>query len=218
MTVLNATPMRPARRPSLRAGAVGLAIGLFAAFGAVDAAEGAHVLMAQQAATAPAPNLDPSKQLPGQINVSNIDFKRGDGGAGRLALRFSGGGAVPDMRTEGSHVIIDVDNAKLPGSLQKPIDVVDFATPVQRIDARANGGGTKLVLATNGNFETMAYQTGNEYVVEIVPRALAKSSGSGGAAMGQASTSNTPVRAYTCLLYTSPSPRDGLLSRMPSSA
>ena len=24
--------------------------------------------------------------------------------------------------------------------------------------------------------------------------------------------------AYTCLLYTSPSPRDGLLSRMPSSA
>ena len=25
-------------------------------------------------------------------------------------------------------------------------------------------------------------------------------------------------RGYTCLLYTSPSPRDGLLSRMPSSA
>ena len=25
-------------------------------------------------------------------------------------------------------------------------------------------------------------------------------------------------RAHTCLLYTSPSPRDGLLSRMPSSA
>ena len=28
----------------------------------------------------------------------------------------------------------------------------------------------------------------------------------------------TPRRARTCLLYTSPSPRDGLLSRMPSSA
>ena len=26
------------------------------------------------------------------------------------------------------------------------------------------------------------------------------------------------IAAYTCLLYTSPSPRDGLLSRMPSSA
>ena len=28
----------------------------------------------------------------------------------------------------------------------------------------------------------------------------------------------TSVRAWLCLLYTSPSPRDGLLSRMPSSA
>ena len=27
-----------------------------------------------------------------------------------------------------------------------------------------------------------------------------------------------PVASYACLLYTSPSPRDGLLSRMPSSA
>ena len=27
-----------------------------------------------------------------------------------------------------------------------------------------------------------------------------------------------PLMAYTCLLYTSPSPRDRLLSRMPSSA
>ena len=197
MTVLNATPMRPARRPHLRAGAIGLAIGLFAAIGAVDASQGAHVLMAQSAATAPVPNLDPAKNQPGTITVSNIDFKRGDGGAGRLSLRFTGGGAMPDMRNEGSRVIIDVGNAKLPPSLQKPIDVADFATPVDRIDARANGAGTKLVLATNGNFETMAYQTGNEYVVEIVPRALAKSSGSGGAAMGQASTSNTPVRAYT---------------------
>ena len=26
------------------------------------------------------------------------------------------------------------------------------------------------------------------------------------------------IHIYTCLLYTSPSPRDGLLSRMPSSA
>ena len=33
-----------------------------------------------------------------------------------------------------------------------------------------------------------------------------------------ASNSGHPLRFSTCLLYTSPSPRDGLLSRMPSSA
>ena len=31
-------------------------------------------------------------------------------------------------------------------------------------------------------------------------------------------TGNTDLNATSCLLYTSPSPRDGLLSRMPSSA
>ena len=196
MTVLNAKRMRPARRPYLRAGAIGLAIGLVAAVGAVDAAQGAQVPAAQATQAAPKPSLDPSKQAPGQITVSNIDFKRGDGGAGRLALRFSGGGAMPDMRSEGSRVIIDVGNAKLPSTLQKPIDVVDFATPVQRIDARADGAGTKLVLATNGNFESMAYQTGNEYVVEIVPRAVAKGVG-GTTAAGASTTIAAPVRAYS---------------------
>ena len=38
-------------------------------------------------------------------------------------------------------------------------------------------------------------------------------------AMGEIkSTKLGPVQSISCLLYTSPSPRDGLLSRMPSSA
>jgi len=196
MTVFNAKRMRPARRPmSLRAGACGLAIGLLTAFSAVDAAQPSRLLMAQ-AATAPVPSLDPAKQLPGTVSVSNIDFKRGEGGAGRLSLRFSGSGATPDLRNEGSTVIIDVGNAKLPPSLQKPLNVTDFATPVQRIDARASGAGTKLVLSTSGAYESLAYQSGNEYVVEIVPRAApARAVGATGA-MG-ASVSAGSARAYS---------------------
>ena len=37
-------------------------------------------------------------------------------------------------------------------------------------------------------------------------------------AYGCAGTGKTFITLYNCLLYTSPSPRDGLLSRMPSSA
>ena len=39
-----------------------------------------------------------------------------------------------------------------------------------------------------------------------------------GRAMKAAGLSKNYEGAYSCLLYTSPSPRDGLLSRMPSSA
>src|SRR5687768_18564732 len=86
----NAKRLRPSRRPmSIRIGAIGLAIGLLTAFSAVDAAQTTRLMMAQSG-IAPASSLDPAKQLPGAISVSNIDFKRGDGGAGRLSLRFNG--------------------------------------------------------------------------------------------------------------------------------
>ena len=62
-------------------------------------------------------------------------------------------------------------NVQLPAELQRPLNVTDFATPVQRIDAKPSGGGVQLVLSTRGGYESLAYQTGNEYVVEVSPRA-----------------------------------------------
>ncbi|MFK3650960.1 type IV pilus secretin PilQ [Lysobacter enzymogenes] len=151
----------------------GLALGLLAGISAVNAAEPvatAKPAAAPAPAVAPTPSADPAKQLPGAIAVANIDFKRGDGGSGKLIVRFSGEGAVPDMRSQGSQVTIDVGNAKLPPELQRPLNVADFATPVQRIDARASGNGSQLVLNTAGGYDTMAYQTGRDYIVEVVPR------------------------------------------------
>jgi type IV pilus assembly protein PilQ len=148
MTVTNANSQRPARRPlSLSACAIGIALGLYAA--GAGALPGATLAMGQSATGAMA---DPSKRLPGAVTVSSIDFKRGDGGSGKLVLRFDGEGAAPDLRTMGSSVVVDIGNAQLPAALQRPINVTDFATPVQRVDARATSSGAQLVLATQGNF------------------------------------------------------------------
>lgn len=118
---------------------------------------------------------DPAKRIASGVSVSNIDFRRGDGGSGRVIVRFDGDTAAADMRMEGSNVVIDVANAQLPANLQKRLDVTDFATPVASIDARNNGGGTRLVISTSADHEALAYQTGNEYVVEIAPKASADS-------------------------------------------
>lgn len=194
MTVNNVKQQRPLRRPSsLGACAVGLAVGLYAA-GTAALPVVATATMAQSATGAMA---DPAKRTPGAVSVSAIDFKRGDGGSGKLILRFSGDGAAPDLRNMGSSVVVDIGNAQLPAALQRPINVTDFATPVQRIDARATSSGAQLVLGTQGAFESMAYQSGNEYIVEVIPRAapVAKSKASGPAmgaiAMGQANSSST---------------------------
>lgn len=180
MIVFNAKHMPSDRRPMASGTRMaGLVVGLLAGISAVHAAPQTApaapavqppATLATAPAVAPTPSNDPSKQLPGTISVANIDFKRGDGGSGKLIVRFSGDGAMPDMRSQGSQVMIDVGNAQLPASLQRPLNVADFATPVQRIDARTSGTGAQLVLNTSGAFDTMAYQTGRDYIVEVVPR------------------------------------------------
>ena len=168
MTVTNAKQQRPLRRPlSFGTCAIGLAVGLYAA-GASALPVAGIVAMGQSATGAMA---DPATRTPDAVTVTAIDFKRGEGGSGKLVLRFSGAGAAPDLRNNGSSVVVDIGNAQLPAALQRPINVTDFATPVQRIEARATSSGAQLVLGTQGAFESMAYQSGNDYIVEIVPRA-----------------------------------------------
>lgn len=161
MTFSKALSLRPIRRhATVRLRALGLAalLGSSTAMGAA------------LAATPAAGPVQATAQAPAKLTVSKIDFKRGDGDAGRLILHFSGAGASPDLRTQGNTVVVDVGNASLPAELQRPLNVTDFATPVQRIDAKPYAGGAQLVLSTNGAFESLAYQSGNEYVVEISPR------------------------------------------------
>ena len=132
--------------------------------------------------------LDPSKRLPATAEVSAIDFRRGDNGAGQIIVRFNDEGAIPDMRTEGDRIVVDVANAAIPEALRQRLDVVDFATPVRTIDARSNAGGTRMVIATQGEVQSLAYQTGNEYVIEVGAVASAQ-----GAAAGATVPGNEPV-------------------------
>ena len=192
MTVTNVQRLRPAARPlPLRASLAGLVVGLCAALGTT-----AWAAPAPTSQTASAVAVDPAKTLPSTVSISSIDFKRGDGGAGRLILHFSGDGATPDLRTQGSSVLVDIGNAQLPATLQKPLDVTDFATPVQRIDAAQTGRGAQLQLSTNGQFESLAYQTGRDYIVEIVPRAAAPGANRAVGAVSTTVASGAQASAY----------------------
>lgn len=179
MTASNAYRLRPSRRlATLRACSLGLAIGLLAAASAAGATPAGELANAPVA----------SAKTAQAVSVSNIDFRRGEDGAGRLIVKFDGQGAAPDLRNQGDSIVVDVGNATLPASLQRPLNVVDFATPVQRVEAQSKAGGTQLVLSTKGDFESLAYQSGNEYVVEIVPRTGQKAVGGASTSAGTSSS------------------------------
>lgn len=114
---------------------------------------------------------DPSKAVAsGGTEISNVDFRRGKNGEGRIIVSFSNEGATADVKREGDKVTLDLYNAKLPNNLAQRLDVLDFATPVQFVETRARGNGAHMEITVKPPFEQLAYQTGNEYVVEIAPK------------------------------------------------
>ena len=114
---------------------------------------------------------DPTKSIAsGGTEISNVDFRRGKNGEGRIVVSFSNEGATADVKREGDRVILDLYNARLPANLAQRLDVLDFATPVQSIETRSRGNGAHMEIAAKPPFEQLAYQTGNEYVIEVAPK------------------------------------------------
>lgn len=111
---------------------------------------------------------DQTKALVGAgVQISNVDFRRGKNGEGRVVISFTGEGVGVDLQRQGDKIGLDLYNVKLPTQLAQRLDVLDFATPVQFIETRSKGNGAHVDITATAPFEQLAYQTGNEYVLEI---------------------------------------------------
>lgn len=103
--------------------------------------------------------------------IKNIDFRRGDQGAGRIEITLNGTNAPVDITRDDSKIVARLPGIQLPSRLAKRLDVTDFATPVRTIDAMSRGNGTRLVITPKqgAQFQRLAYQTGNHLNIELQP-------------------------------------------------
>lgn len=159
------------------AGRTRVVIDLFRAAGHSTRASGNQLVVTVNngqggAGVAAAGRTDPTKATFGaqDLALSNVDFRRGKDGGGRVVLSFSGPGAAVDLKREGGTVVLDMANVKLPPNQAQHLDVLDFATPVQSIETRARSGGARMEIVAKPPFEQLAYQTGNDYVVEVTQK------------------------------------------------
>ncbi len=109
--------------------------------------------------------------------VRNIDFRRGTAGAGRVVVDLSDSSTGIDIRQQGQNIIVDLLKTSLPENLRKRFDVTDFATPVQVVSAYQQGDNVRIVIEPKGQWEHNAYQSDNQFVVEVKPAVDAKQSG-----------------------------------------
>ncbi|MCO7247174.1 type IV pilus secretin PilQ [Halomonas sp. Mc5H-6] len=102
--------------------------------------------------------------------VQDIDFQRGEDGAGRLLVTFDRDNVMPEVREGGrNEVIVDLGEVNVPDALNQVYDVTDFATPITRITPRRGQRGSELVLATDGPYAMVSSQSGDQLTVEVQP-------------------------------------------------
>ena len=101
--------------------------------------------------------------------IRTIDFRRGSDGTGRVIVQLTDPRTPVNVRQEGNQVVVDFAGTLMPKNLMRRYDVMDFATPVQTVDAIRVEGSSRLVISAQGDFEQLAYQSDNQYTVEIKP-------------------------------------------------
>jgi type IV pilus assembly protein PilQ len=101
--------------------------------------------------------------------IRTIDFRRGSDGTGRVIVQLTDPRTPVNVRQEGNQVVVDFAGTTMPKNLMRHYDVTDFSTPVQSVDALRVEGSSRLVISAQGDFEQLAYQSDNQYTVEIKP-------------------------------------------------
>jgi type IV pilus assembly protein PilQ len=107
-----------------------------------------------------------------QHQIRDIDFRRGRAGEGRIVVDLSDTSTGIDIRQQGQNLIVEFVKTSLPDNLRRRLDVVDFATPVNVVSAFQQGENARMVIEPKGQWEHNAYQSDNQFVIEVKPVAL----------------------------------------------
>jgi len=105
----------------------------------------------------------------GSRAISSVDFRRTRDGGGRVVVNLTDPSTPVDIRQEGGRVVAVFKDTDLPAELMRRLDVMDFATPVTTVDTLRTNLDTRIVISADGKYEQLAYQSDNEFTIEINP-------------------------------------------------
>ncbi|MCZ6856093.1 MAG: secretin and TonB N-terminal domain-containing protein, partial [Gammaproteobacteria bacterium] len=101
--------------------------------------------------------------------ILDVDFRRGEKGDGRIILKLSNPKVPVNVAGDGDRIRVEIRNTILPKNLQRRLDVSDFATPVQIVDAVQEGSNVVLTIRAVGDFDYLAYQADDTLTVNVNP-------------------------------------------------
>jgi type IV pilus assembly protein PilQ len=104
-------------------------------------------------------------------SLNNVDFRIADvPGNGRAIFVLSQKNIPVQVEERGNKIFLTFNGTTLPSNLNRRFDVSDFSTPVTAIDVTAQRGNTQAVLSLRGDYDYIAYESENNFIVEVNQR------------------------------------------------
>jgi len=131
----------------------------------------ALLIVLESTSVASAAGSEPVHFAPSQASsvsaLRELDFRRGPDGAGRVIVNLPSSQVGVDIQQQGKSLVVEFLKTSLPAEFRKRMDVTDFGTPVQTMTASQSGDRVRLVVEPKGDWEHSAYQSDNQFVLEV---------------------------------------------------
>ena len=101
------------------------------------------------------------------LPIKDVDFRRGGEGAGRVIVDLANNQVGVDIKQQGQTLVVEFLKSSLPEGMRRRLDVADFGTPIQTVTTFQNGDRVRMVIEPRGAWEHSAYQSDNQFVVEV---------------------------------------------------
>lgn len=101
------------------------------------------------------------------LPIKDLDFRRGTDNSGRVIVDLPNSQVGVDIRQQGQTLVVEFMKSSLPEGLRRRLDVSDFGTPVQTVTTFQTGDRVRMVIEPKGLWEHSAYQSDNQFVVEV---------------------------------------------------
>ncbi|WP_406228076.1 type IV pilus secretin PilQ [Pseudomonas siliginis] len=104
--------------------------------------------------------------------IRGVDFQRGTEGEGNVVIDLSDPTIAPDIQEHDGKIILSFARTQLPEKLRVRLDVKDFATPVQFVNAAVTGDRAVISVEPSGTFDYSTFQTDNKLTVSVRPMSI----------------------------------------------
>lgn len=101
------------------------------------------------------------------LPLKDLDFRRGVDNSGKVIVDLANNQVGVDIRQQGQTLVVEFMKSTLPEGLRRRLDVSDFGTPVQTVTTFQVGDRVRMVIEPKGAWEHSAYQSDNQFVVEV---------------------------------------------------